>query len=72
MTVSSSHRIKEEGLNNLTDILAKGKINFYFVTLLENVRSFKKAKLGDIWDCRINQKVVGIKLRKQQGISVGR
>lgn len=62
MTVSRHHGIKEEELKNLEDILDKGHINFYFVTLLEHFEDFKMAKLGDDWNSRIHQKVIGISL----------
>ena len=40
-------------------------IDFYFVTLLENVQSFKKAKLGNAWSDRVHQKVVGTELKDE-------
>lgn len=61
MTVSPSHGIKERGLDTL-NFTGTYPINFYFVTLIEGCESFKKAKLGNEWDARIKQKVIGINL----------
>ncbi|RPB19044.1 hypothetical protein L211DRAFT_871497 [Terfezia boudieri ATCC MYA-4762] len=52
---------KERGLDTL-NFTGTYPINFYFVTLIEGCESFKKAKLGNEWDARIKQKVIGINL----------
>ena len=55
MTISMTHGIKEGGLDALK--LPDGlKINFYFVTPIECIENFKKAKLGDTWSGRIQQR----------------
>ncbi|RPB22367.1 hypothetical protein L211DRAFT_850676 [Terfezia boudieri ATCC MYA-4762] len=52
---------KERELDTL-NFTGTYSINFYFITLIEGYESFKKAKLGNEWDVRIKQKVIGINL----------
>jgi len=51
---------KERGLD-LLNLTGTHPINFYFVTLSDGFEAFEKAQLGDKWESRIRQKVIGIK-----------
>ena len=64
ITVSTSHGINESGLDDLAGILNSSRVNFYFVTLAENVESFTQGKLTKKWKKKIHQKVLGIEIKQ--------